>query len=185
MPCGIIIQIISLSKLLRMESKYKAIVNNTFEFSLLRKEINSLDILSDIPTDQTTVEKTHIVYENKSILVEILEQDFHNRKYQLKINGNVYNVNIENDLDELIAEMGLSLGEESQINEIHAPMPGLILEVNVSEGQEVQEGEFLCVLEAMKMENALMSPRDGIVKSVHVSEGNTVDKGDLLIEFEA
>jgi biotin carboxyl carrier protein len=64
-------------------------------------------------------------------------------------------------------------------------MPGLILEVSVSEGDEVREGDSLCVLEAMKMENALLSPRDGKIKAVNVSKGGTVDKGDLLIEFEA
>ena len=168
-----------------MEAKYKAIVNDDFQFSLLRKDINSLDILSNIPEDETGAKKAHIVYENKSLVIEILKQDFNKRSYQLKVNGNIYNVKIENELDELISEMGLSLGEDSLTNEIHAPMPGLIIEVNVSEGQEVKEGEFLCVLEAMKMENAMMSPRDGIIKSVMVSEGNTVDKGDLLIEFEA
>ncbi len=64
-------------------------------------------------------------------------------------------------------------------------MPGLIIEVNVVEGQEVKEGDYLCVLEAMKMENSLLSPRDGIIKSVTIAIGQTVDKGDLLIEFEA
>ena len=81
--------------------------------------------------------------------------------------------------------MGLSLGADAVENEVHAPMPGLILEVNVSEGQEVKEGDALCVLEAMKMENALMAPRDGVIKSVQIAKGDAVEKGMLLIELEA
>jgi biotin carboxyl carrier protein len=80
--------------------------------------------------------------------------------------------------------MGLSLGNASLEDEIHAPMPGLILEVNVSEGDTVQKGDFLCVLEAMKMENTLTAPRDGVVKSITIAKGETVEKGKLLIELE-
>ena len=70
------------------------------------------------------------------------------------------------------------------INDIKAPMPGLILEVNVEEGAEVQEGDYLLVLEAMKMENTLTAPRDGVVKSVSIKKGETVEKNQLLIEME-
>ena len=63
-------------------------------------------------------------------------------------------------------------------------MPGLILSIDVSPGQEVQEGDRLLILEAMKMENSFNSPRAGIIKSVVVKQGEAVDKGQLLIEFE-
>jgi biotin carboxyl carrier protein len=70
------------------------------------------------------------------------------------------------------------------VNEIKAPMPGLILEINVAEGAEVKENDALLILEAMKMENVLNSPRDGVIKSISVAQGETVDKNALLIEFE-
>ena len=63
-------------------------------------------------------------------------------------------------------------------------MPGLILEINVAQGQEVKEDDTLVILEAMKMENAINSPRDGIIKSINVTQGESVDKNSLLIEFE-
>ena len=63
-------------------------------------------------------------------------------------------------------------------------MPGLILEINIEEGQEVKENDPLLILEAMKMENVINSPRDGVIKSIAVSQGNTVEKNALLIEFE-
>jgi len=162
-----------------MEEKFKAVVNEDFEFSLLRKDLQTLDSISVTPT------KTHLVHNHKSVTVELLNSDFSNRTYTLKVNGNRYTVHINNDLDALISEMGLSLGNDTIANEIHAPMPGLILEVSVKENQEVKEGDSLCVLEAMKMENALLAPCDGIIKAVTIKKGQTVDKGDLLIEFKA
>ena len=68
---------------------------------------------------------------------------------------------------------------------IKAPMPGLILEINVKVGQEVKEDEPLLILEAMKMENIITSPRDGIIKSISVNKTDAVEKNQLLIEFGA
>lgn len=160
-----------------MEEKFKAIVNQSFEFSLLKSEVALLDILAD--------EKyVHMVANDTSHHIEVLEHDFQNKTYILKVNGNRFSVQLENELDFLIADMGLSLGADSFENKIHAPMPGLILEVNVSAGQEIKANDTLCVLEAMKMENSLLAPSDGVVKSVHVVKGETVEKGVLLIELE-
>ena len=64
---------------------------------------------------------------------------------------------------------------------VSAPMPGNILKVNVSQGQAVKEGEVLCVLEAMKMENDIMAPKSGTVTQVLVSKGSTVDTGAPLV----
>ncbi|MEM7382618.1 MAG: acetyl-CoA carboxylase biotin carboxyl carrier protein subunit, partial [Bacteroidota bacterium] len=81
-------------------------------------------------------------------------------------------------------QMGFALGSAKDVSSIEAPMPGLILDISVSEGQEVNEGDPLLILEAMKMENVITSPRNGVVKSVPISQGETVEKKHLLIEFE-
>ena len=62
-----------------------------------------------------------------------------------------------------------------------APMPGTILKVNVQNGQAVKEGELLCVLEAMKMENEIMAPKAGTVAQVVTSKGASVSTGDVLV----
>ncbi|MBA3890286.1 MAG: acetyl-CoA carboxylase biotin carboxyl carrier protein subunit [Gemmatimonadaceae bacterium] len=65
-----------------------------------------------------------------------------------------------------------------------APMPGLIVRVNVQQGDEVQAGQGLVVMEAMKMENELRAPAAGVVKRVACEPGAAVEKGSVLIELE-
>ena len=64
---------------------------------------------------------------------------------------------------------------------VNAPMPGTILKVNVQNGQAVKEGDVLCVLEAMKMENEIMAPKAGTVTQVVVQKGSSVNTGDALV----
>ena len=64
---------------------------------------------------------------------------------------------------------------------VNAPMPGTILKVNVTQGQAVKEGDVLCVLEAMKMENEIMAPKAGTVTQVVVAKGSSVNTGDALV----
>ena len=67
---------------------------------------------------------------------------------------------------------------------VRAPMPGVILSIEVRAGDRVLEGKEVCVLEAMKMEQSLLSPRDGVVKAVHVQQGQNVVIGESIIELE-
>jgi biotin carboxyl carrier protein len=79
--------------------------------------------------------------------------------------------------------MGFHKGASKKVNDIKAPMPGIILSVLVKENQQVKEGETLLILEAMKMENAITCPKDAIIKNITISVNQTVDKGQLLIEL--
>lgn len=161
-----------------MKESYSVSVDENYEFQLVKKDTENID------QTELSGQKIHLLHNNKSFEIELLENDFINRNYSVKVNGNIYRVNVGTPLDELIKEMGLSLGNDSFEDEIHAPMPGIILEVNVAEGDKVKKGDPLCVLEAMKMENTLTASRDGIVKTVNIAKGDTVDKGKLLIELE-
>ncbi len=66
---------------------------------------------------------------------------------------------------------------------IVAPMSGVILKVLVSEGQKVEYGQKVVILEAMKMENEIVADKSGIVKKIHVKEGDNVDTGQVLVEL--
>lgn len=161
-----------------MEKKYKVKVNGVYEYQFTGDEIAALN------QQELSGFKFHVLKEHRSFKAEILNSDFNRKKYTLRINSNIYEIDIANELDLLIEEMGLSLGSAQAVNDIKAPMPGLILEVMAKEGDQVKEGDYLLVLEAMKMENTLTAPGDGIIKSVHVEKGQTVDKNQLLIELE-
>lgn len=157
---------------------YKIKVNNSHSFDISKKELDTLDVI------ETTNKQFHALQNNNSIEASVLESDFNNKRYIIKVNNNTYEVDINDNLDQLIADLGFEVGLAKQVNDIKAPMPGLILEINISEGQEVKEDDALLILEAMKMENVITSPREGVIKSIKVKQGETVDKNSLLIEFE-
>lgn len=161
-----------------MGNHFKITVNDTFQFDIDK------DVISQVDSVSIEANKFHVLQDAKPYEVEITTSDFLHRKYSVKVNGSTYNVAIVNDLDVLIKEMGFEVGASKQINSIKAPMPGLILEISVSVGQEVQVNDNLLILEAMKMENSILSPRNGIIKSIIMEKGAAVDKGQLLIEFE-
>ena len=66
---------------------------------------------------------------------------------------------------------------------VKSPMPGNILKINVTQGQQVNEGDVIMVLEAMKMENEIVAPQDGTVASVNCRKGDVVNVGDLLVSL--
>jgi biotin carboxyl carrier protein len=158
---------------------YKIKVNATHSFDLSKETVEAIDAI------KTASNNYHILQDNTSIKAAIIRSDFNKRLYTVKVNTNVYEVNINNALDRQIETLGFEIGTSKLIDEIKAPMPGLILEISVFEGQEVKENDALLILEAMKMENVINSPRDGIIKSIRVQQGKTVDKNALLIEFES
>ncbi|WP_019039367.1 acetyl-CoA carboxylase biotin carboxyl carrier protein subunit [Psychroflexus tropicus] len=161
-----------------MKHLLKAKVNDEHEFEFNQDQIESLDV------QETSSGLYHLLVNDKSVSSELMESDFLNRTYTIKINSNLYKVEISNELDVLIKDMGLSLSANQVINEVKAPMPGVILEVAVEEGDEVKEGDNLLVLEAMKMENSILAPRDATIKTVHVNKGGTVSKNEVLIEMD-
>jgi biotin carboxyl carrier protein len=161
-----------------MSKSFQIKVNEHFDFSVTDTEVADLDILSKGERD------FHLLSQGKSFHIDTIETDFSNKSYAIRVNGNLYQVQIKDKLDQLIDKMGLTVGNKKKEAHIKSPMPGLILELVVSEGEEVKEGDDLLILEAMKMENVLTAPKDGIVKSIHAKQGESVEKGQLLIEME-
>lgn len=161
-----------------MENLSKALVNNIQEFSFSQKEVEQLDV-----ADQGN-DHYHLVHENKSIQMEVIERDFFNRTYSIRINAHVYQVRINRSLDDLIKKMGYTTGSSKGIDSIKAPMPGTIIGLQVEKGQTVKEGDTLLILEAMKMENTILCPKNTVIKEIYVTPGDTVDKNKLLIDFE-
>jgi Acetyl/propionyl-CoA carboxylase, alpha subunit len=103
-------------------------------------------------------------------------------RMQVTIAGRRTEVEVKDERDLLVDEFGLG-ADEAAGGDIRAPMPGLVLEVLVEEGDHVTPDQGLLVLEAMKMENELAAPSGGVVAAIHVEEGEAVDKNDVLIEI--
>lgn len=160
-----------------MSEAFKVKVDNSSEFDIAKDDISKLDAVS-------TKGKYHVLQNNSSYKAEVLDSDFNKKLYSVMVNGKTYEVKIADKLDQLIGTMGFSVGHNKQINTIKAPMPGLILDVMVKEGQEVKEDDALLILEAMKMENVIVSQREGVIKTVAVKKGDAVERNCLLIEFE-
>jgi biotin carboxyl carrier protein len=78
----------------------------------------------------------------------------------------------------------MSNASAQKVNDLKAPMPGLILQIAVNEGDIVKKGDTLLILEAMKMENVLKAQGDGIIKKIAVNKGDRVEKNHLLIKFQ-
>lgn len=159
-------------------STFKVSVNNAEYTEVSKNDITSLDCI-ELPNHSY-----HVLENSKSYHVHFKSKNLNTRTYQVVVNGREYEVNIQNELDQLIKTLGFQIGSSKQINQIKAPMPGLILDIHIKPGDEVSEEDPLLILEAMKMENSIVSPTSGIVKSISVSKGDTVTKNQLLIEFE-
>jgi len=85
--------------------------------------------------------------------------------------------------EELMERMGIEEGVGNHSLELRAPMPGKVLEILVEEGQSVEEGEAMLVLEAMKMENVLRAGTAGVVSTIGVQAGSAVEKEAVLISM--
>jgi biotin carboxyl carrier protein len=128
----------------------------------------------------------HYIAEYKNTIYNISVQSFDpsTKSYTLSVNDVPVQLSLKNNLDQLIDQLGLKSKKEEDVSQVLAPMPGLVIDISVSVGDEVQKDDALLVLEAMKMENILKSKGSGIVKKIHVNKQDKVDKAQLLIEFE-
>ena len=125
----------------------------------------------------------HIIKDNKSYTAELVEADYQSKTFTFKINGVKQTVSVKDRFDLLLDQLGMSDANAQKVNDVKAPMPGLILDIKVQPGQEVKKGDPILILEAMKMENILKSPGDGVVKEIKVQVRQNVEKNQVLILF--
>lgn len=163
--------------------KVKVNEQHNFEVEVAEKalKVNGLELQIDA-RDLSATQK-HILYQHKSYNVELVERNEDGKAVVVKVNGNLYQVGIEDQYDELLKKLGMDSSSANKVLEIKAPMPGLVLNVIVAEGQEVNKGDSLLVLEAMKMENIIKSPTAGIVKKILIRKGDKVEKNEILLQF--
>lgn len=125
-----------------------------------------------------------LTYQGKKFFGEILEEKTEDRRLKIKINHRVFDVKKKGELDDLISALGLDKVKVRKLKELQAPMPGRIVNIAVQVGDELNVGDEILSLEAMKMENVLKAEGIGKVKAIHISGNQVVEKGTVLIEFE-
>lgn len=134
-----------------------------------------------VPVHENTF---HIIRNNKCYTATLISYNAEEKLMVVNINGNDYDVSIKDKHDLLLQKLGINTSSSKAVQQIKAPMPGLIVNVSVQVGSTVKKGDMLLILEAMKMENVIKSPRDGVVKKVAVELKQAVEKNQLLVEFE-
>ena len=121
---------------------------------------------------------------NKTQEVQVSTSENDPKQIDIFLNGRNYSIQIKDRTDLLLEEMGMDTVTEVGTTDLKAPMPGLVLKVLVSSGDELKKGTPLLVLEAMKMENMIRTQADVVVNEVLVKNGDTVEKGQLMITYK-
>lgn len=156
---------------------FNVTVNEEHGFDLTLEEIANSDIIQN--------EKDyHLIHGGRSYNARIVGVNTLKKEVTLLVENQNFEISIADKYDLLIEKLGLNVDVTHKINEVKAPMPGLVLQIEVNPGDEIKIGDPLLVLEAMKMENVIKAQGEGIVKAIHVEKGSAVEKGALLIEME-
>lgn len=152
----------------------------------VNKEGNTV-ILDDISWNiEKKEQNTFIVSGNNKLFEAYLTSiDTDRKKMTWQVNGQYLEIKITSSIDKLLTDLGISTIGKQKINEIKAPMPGLIRKILSHPGDILDPGSPVLILEAMKMENIIKSPPVEVkVKKILVEEGKTVEKGSVMILFE-
>ncbi len=119
-----------------------------------------------------------LLVNNKSYEVHVYPSE---EEWQVLLHGSLYPAKVQDEREKkLRATLGSNVIEHGEFH-LKAPMPGLIVSVPVVEGQEVQKGDVLLVLESMKMQNELKSPKTGKVTRIRVKAGDNVEQKQSLL----
>lgn len=125
----------------------------------------------------------HLLYKGQSFEIEVLHSDLLTKKHLITVNGKKVEAELRDKFDELLKELGMDASSALKVGDLKAPMPGLVVDVPVKEGDTVKKGDTLVILEAMKMENALKAVADASVKKIMVKKGQAVEKNTVLIQL--
>ena len=161
-------------------NSYKTVITKT-NGSRVTGSLNETAFEADIIKVRDDVYS--IIKDGRSYNVELVRHMPEEKKLVVKVNNTSYTLYIKDKYDDLLHSLGLDNMAVKKVNDIKAPMPGMVLNILVTEGQEVKKGDALIVLEAMKMENILKSPTDGVIKKIAIHKGVAVEKNQLLIQF--
>lgn len=160
-------------------------VNDKFNFEISSEKdqilLNGLPLKADML--RVNARTYHVLYNNRSFNAELIELNREKRTCSVKVGSNIYFLNITDRFDELLHQLGMDNFNTARVSEIKAPMPGMVIRILVPEGDEVEKGGNLLVLEAMKMENIIKAPADVKIRTIKVKPGDKVEKNQVMMIF--
>jgi biotin carboxyl carrier protein len=125
-----------------------------------------------------------VTIDGQTSKVEVVASNYKEKSFTLLIQGKKYKAQASDEFDLLLKKMGFDASSSQKVKELKAPMPGMVLSIPVAEGDSVNKGDTLLVLEAMKMENSIKSAGPGKIKQILAQKGKPVEKNQVLIVFE-
>lgn len=125
----------------------------------------------------------HLIHNHNSVKVFVNKIDKEKRTVSLTVNGKPVEVSLSTREEKLLKSIGMDAAMVKKVDALRAPMPGLVHSIQVNEGDEVEEGDVLLILEAMKMENVIKSPTTGTVSKIHINAKDSVEKNEVLLSF--
>lgn len=163
---------------------YSVSINNSvFEVEKSAASIKVNDTILNWDITKTGENHYSVIFENNSFNLELVSIDKDSKTVILKLNNKSCEIKLKDKFDLLLEKLGMNMLASNAVKDIKAPMPGLIFDIKVKEGDEVKKGDPVLILEAMKMENILKSPGDGIVQTIKIKKGQSVEKNQVLIQF--
>ncbi len=144
----------------------------------------SIEGASDAQIEKLGTDRWHVLYKNRSYEISLIDIEETTSKVRMRINSKLVELKLKSDRQLLLEKMGLSSLTVKKVSEVKAPMPGLVVRCIVEVEQEVEQGDALFVLEAMKMENIIKSPTAGVISQIMVIQGEAVEKNQILIKFK-
>ena len=115
---------------------------------------------------------------------DITSAKIDNYRFSIGLEGHTFETVVMTALQDKASKVIEQTGAAHKLKEIKAPMPGMILKLKKKNGDKIELGESVVILEAMKMENDIKAPSSGVIKDVYVSEGSAVEKGAKLFSIE-
>jgi biotin carboxyl carrier protein len=170
----------------RMKRKFTVTVGAK-EFQILKSDDGSISVDGkeiDYQLDFISDGQYTLWFGPVSYTISQRSSDAEEIQREICVNGRTIMLTVEDERDALLHKFQSSSATRLQSAAIKAPMPGKISKILVSEGELIEEGQGVLILEAMKMENEIKSPASGIVKKVHILELAAVEKNTLLLEIE-
>ena len=178
-----------------METKRSGIITslkffckiNEYEFQLsINYETDEIHINGSRETADVDLVKIdeglfHLILENKSYLISVSNTNIF---FRATVGGEEYNVEIEDNISRLKSKYGATEEDVKSLGKVYSPMPGLVVKIYVSVGDDVQLNTPLLVLEAMKMENEIKSHTNGKITDISVTSGQNISKDTLLMTIE-